>query len=361
MAKPPTPLIDLHAHLPMQLKLPERPCDTPQQTKRNQRLMNLANRFFNFKNILHPRFRIEEARNQSVCFGSVLYVPSDELFGPCDAFHNLEWQCRKATEKLTAAGYHVARNGADFCDAVGRGKLAAFHCLECGFSIESEARVEQLADLGIAYVVLAHLLFRDISGCVNAFPFFTDAEFERMFPMPDEGLTLRGREICDALCAQGIIPDITHMTRKAADEVFDIALRHERPVIVSHGAPQHGGPEEYKLNLHADVIKAICKSGGVIGVIFYDHWLLPTSSRLNSEGTIDDVVRAMRRIAELTGSTTCIAIGSDFDGFIRPVRGLESVDDIRGLESRLRKEFSDAEVEGILWKNAARTLKAGWK
>ena len=353
-----TPLIDLHAHLPMQLKLPRRPCDTAKQTKRNQRLMTVANRLFNFRSIFHPRFRIEDARDEAVSFGSVLYLPSDELFGPCGAFTNLESQLGKATETLTSAGYHVARNGAELYETIDGGKLAAFHCLEGGFSVEEAAQVTRLRALGIAYVVLAHLLPRGIAPCVNAFPFFTDAEFERMFPMPDK-LEARGREICDALCQHGIIPDITHMTLQAVHEVFEIAQKHKCPVIVSHGAPQHGGRDEYKLNLCPDVIKAIHNSGGVIGVIFYDHWLKPPGSR--ETATIDAVIEAMKTIERVTGTTDCIAIGSDFDGFIRPVRGLESVGKIRALERRLNGLFSAEQVKGILWKNAARTLRAGWK
>ena len=356
-----TPLIDLHAHLPMQLPLPDRSCDTPQQTDRNRKLMKWANRLGNF-HFLRPRFQLDDAREKGVSFGSVLYVPSDELFGPCDPFENLEQQLRTAEEKLKSEKYFIARNGEEFCAWVEGGELAAFHCLEGGFSIEHDTQVERLAKLGVAYVVLAHLLFRKVSACVNAFPFFTDDEFERMFPMEVPGLTDPGRKICAALCRNGIIPDITHMTRTAALEVFDIAKKNgDRPVIVSHGAPQLGTKHEYKLNLDADIIKRICDSGGVIGIIFYDHWLLPAGSPSGSPATIDAVVGAMQRIKELTGKTDCIAIGSDLDGFIRPVKGLETVKTIRNLEDRLRTKFTESEVKGILWQNAARTLKAGWK
>jgi microsomal dipeptidase-like Zn-dependent dipeptidase len=297
-----------------------------------------------------------------VSFGSVLYVPSDELFGPCAAFENLEKQLATADAKLRSEGFVVARNGKAFAESVQSGAPTAFHCLEGGFSIERSEQVERLAQLGIAYVVLAHLLFRDIAACVNAFPFLTDEEFERMFPMPVEGLTPRGTMLCEALCRHGVIPDITHMTATAAGQVFDIAAanRPPRPVIVSHGAPQRGRAAEHKLNLSEDIICRIARSRGVIGVIFFDHWLLPVGRDLDTEGTIDDVVSAVRRIAEVAGGTECIAIGSDLDGFIQPVKGLEHIGQIRKLEKALRAEFPPSQTEGILWRNAARVLENGW-
>jgi microsomal dipeptidase-like Zn-dependent dipeptidase len=61
-------------------------------------------------------------------------------------------------------------------------------------------------------------------------------------------------------------------------------------------------------------------------------------------------------------TTECIAIGSDLEGFIHPVSGLEHVARIRDLEAALLRDrsFTSEQVEGILWKNAFRTLSLGW-
>ncbi len=59
------------------------------------------------------------------------------------------------------------------------------------------------------------------------------------------------------------------------------------------------------------------------------------------------------------GTTDCIAIGSDLDGFIEPVKRLESVGKFRDLEAKLRKSFEEPVVEGILWRNALRALGGG--
>jgi hypothetical protein len=91
-----TPIIDLHGHFPMQLPIPVRPCDDQEQTRRNQGLMDTANRFANFQfpflPFPIPRYLLSDAKSAGVNFGSVLCQPADEVFGPCGGFQNLSNQ-----------------------------------------------------------------------------------------------------------------------------------------------------------------------------------------------------------------------------------------------------------------------------
>jgi microsomal dipeptidase-like Zn-dependent dipeptidase len=353
-----TPIVDLHAHLPLQLTLPKRACDSPEQTKRNQCLANSANHLGNFEKG-QPRFNVDDARNQGVSFGSVLYSPADELYGTCYGAENIKAQI-KLVEKKLKGKFEIARDGKEFKAKVEAGKPAAFHCLEGAFVIEKVPQdVDVLVDQRVAYVVLAHLVFRGVSGCVNAFPFFTDETYEVMFPGPP-GLTPLGKKICEGICQRGIIPDITHMTVQAAYDVFDIAKANNRPVIASHAAPQGTSAHEYKLNLCPEIIERIRDSGGVIGVIWFDHWLLPPATP-KAKTSVDTVVDAVLRIRDIARTTDCIAVGSDLDGFIHPVTGLETIAKIRDLETALLNRLKDKDVvEDILWRNATRTLAYGW-
>jgi membrane dipeptidase len=175
------------------------------------------------------------------------------------------------------------------------------------------------------------------------------------------GLTELGRNICIEMCSHGIIPDITHATEEAIKEVFAIADANspKRSVIASHGAPRGSNLIDFKLNLSEATIKGIRDREGVIGVIFFGHWLLPGSPK-DVHGDIGTVLDAIQRIAEVAGTTSCIAIGSDLDGFIRPVEGLENVGKFRALEKELLKRFSTSEVRGILCDNALTTFSKGW-
>jgi microsomal dipeptidase-like Zn-dependent dipeptidase len=361
-----TPIIDLHAHFAMQLEPPDRPCDDTVQTERNRALMKAANRFANFENPFSvepdPRYKLAAAKRAGVHFASVLYQPADELFGPCEPFANLRKQITLVNGALARGRFKLAKTPGDLKRFIENGEAVAFHSLEGAFSVGEPGNVRALAGEGLAYIILAHLVFRNISASVNAFPFMSDAEYDRMFAMPVKGLTSLGVDICTEICRSGIIPDITHATKEAADEVFRIAAanRPRRPVIVSHGAPQGGTASEYKLNLTEDAITKIRDSGGVVGVIFYDHWLLPVGAPPRTPTGISLVVDAIKRIRDSAGTTDCIAIGSDLDGFIQPVKGLENVSKFRDLERELRAHFDATVVEAILWKNALRTLSMGW-
>jgi hypothetical protein len=143
------PIVDLHAHLPMQLRLPRRPCDSEFQTIRNQLLMDTANHAANFGGP-RPRFRLGGAKSAGVSFGSVAYVPSDEFFGPCGAISNLLAQLEDTTAKIRSAGYNLEISGKDFATRVCSGGLAAFNCLEGGFSVEEPKNVKALAERGVA-------------------------------------------------------------------------------------------------------------------------------------------------------------------------------------------------------------------
>ena len=66
-------------------------------------------------------------------------------------------------------------------------------------------------------------------------------------------------------------------------------------------------------------------------------------------------------LGEITGSHRHAAIGSDFDGFIKPtVSGLEAAGDMQRLEGALRERYGSEDGERICSGNALRVLHAGW-
>src|SRR6202007_2808583 len=131
-----------------------------------------------------------------------------------------------------------------------------------------------LAKRGVAYVIVAHLFFRGVATCVNAFPFLPDPIFDVLNPDqdPDVGLTTLGRAIVDRLFQAKILVDITHCSERAQDAIFAIAEDYPgQPVISSHNGVR--GESDYPLNLSDRAISRIADSGGVIGVILFPHWL----------------------------------------------------------------------------------------
>jgi microsomal dipeptidase-like Zn-dependent dipeptidase len=72
------------------------------------------------------------------------------------------------------------------------------------------------------------------------------------------------------------------------------------------------------------------------------------------------VERHIARIAEITGGHRHVAIGTDFDGFIKPtVGGLQSMADLTSLEDRLKTNHG-ADADLIASGNVLRVLQKVW-
>jgi microsomal dipeptidase-like Zn-dependent dipeptidase len=90
--------------------------------------------------------------------------------------------------------------------------------------------------------------------------------------------------------------------------------------------------------------------------------LFSTASGRGFEDPLEVIGRHLDRIAEITGSHAHAAIGSDFDGFIKPTMGgLESMTDMARLEQALRDCYGVEDAERICSRNALRVLRAGWR
>lgn len=354
----PIPIFDLHAHFPMQLPLLQRPCEVPPWTAFNRGLLGIANAAANFHR-LRPRVSLRGAEDASVSFASVLFHPADEVWGPCEAFRNLLSQIAEVeTAVQKRPGWQVARNPKELAAAMQANQRVIVHCVEGGFGVESPDNVPALADAGVAYVTLAHLIFREISACVNAFPFMSDDSFSKIFKMPVQGLTEVGADIAECLMKHGVVVDVTHMTETAFREVAAIANDRSRPIIASHTAPRETSSDKYLLNLSDEMMHVLKETGGVVGVIAFRHWL-HDPSKPDEPQDLRIMLRAIEHVRKTVGDDH-VAVGSDLDGFIEPVDGLERIGNMTRLRKVLLDHYDAGLVEKILWRNALRALHAGW-
>lgn len=349
------PAIDLHAHYAMHLKLVQRVCDSDADKLGNQALFAAANTLFNHG---AKGVRVSLAEKARVSFASALYHPADEVWGPCDPLRNIIAQMDQVERDLKKSGCDLVTTPKALGSAVKDGRSCAFHSIEGGYAVEAPGNIRALADRGVAYITVAHLIYRGVSACVNGLPFMTDDSFSKVFCMPVPGLSALGEDICEAMMDNGIIVDITHMTEHAISRVLDMALAKGRPVIASHTCSRKTSSDSYLLNVSDETIQGIHRTGGVVGVIFFDHWLRRPEGE-DQEG-LDLVIRAMDHIKQVAG-IEAVAIGSDLDGFINPVDGLTDISKVAALAPALREHgYSDAEVEAVMWRNAHRALSLGW-
>lgn len=252
--------------------------------------------------------------------------------------------------------------------ALASGAIAFVHCLEGGVDLgysaaQIESNIAELKRHGVAYITLAHLFYRQVATNAPAIPFLHDRVYRRVFPQPmGAGLTERGRLAVEAMVRNRILVDLAHMSRDSVERTFQLLddLAPDVPVINSH-AGYRFGTQEYMLD--ARTIERIAERRGVVGLIMAQHQL--NDGIRKKEGSFEEsfevICRHIDKFHEITGSHEHTALGTDFDGFIKPTMGgLETPADLRRLEARLAERYGD-DAELITSGNALRVLRELWR
>lgn len=123
------------------------------------------------------------------------------------------------------------------------------------------------------------------------------------------GLTALGKALVPKLDAAGMIHDVSHLAEEAFWELLELT---DRPVMASHSNCRALVNTDRQLS--DAMIKAIAARGGVIGINFYDRFLLPASKLAQRRACLADVMDHVKRICDLTGSAEHVGIGTDLDG-----------------------------------------------
>ena len=364
-------MIDLHAHLPMSLPLPVVPLDSHATHDLQEILFKLMSLVLNERHG-QPRVTVESIKAGGVAgMGSVLYNPADEFqlgYAPGKgSFAHVLMQMDEVEQAASnGCDLEVVRNPTELEACLIKGHQALFHCVEGGFCIEGDpGHAVELARRGVAYVIIAHLLYKGVATCNNAIPFIPDQIFfAKINVQPaDTGLTDVGHCLVETLFREHVIVDLTHSSEAAIRDIFAIrgSKREyaEAVVISSHTGVR--ARSDYPLNLSKDTIDLIVGTGGVMGVIFYPHWLIQKSESERTNDHLEQVAETIDCIKAQVGNFDHIAIGTDLAGFIVPVQECQTMADIPRVEDFLTKRYGLAIADKILWKNALRTLYRGWQ
>lgn len=163
------------------------------------------------------------------------------------------------------------------------------------------------------------------------------------------GLTDFGKDVVERCFELGIIPDISHASRKTAAEVFEIAKMHKKPPIATHSNSytQHS----HQRNLTDREFSYIISLGGIVGIS-----LAP--EHLSENGAdISDVLRHIKHYINL-GGISSVALGCDFDGISSTPEGLSDISCLdRLFDTLVRNGLSEDNAERVFFTNAYEFLK----
>jgi membrane dipeptidase len=277
---------------------------------------------------------------------------------------NMERQVSRADDRFA-----LARSNAELDGVLAAGKAAIVHTVEGGHVLSAGledgdvagriARLEQLAERGVASLTLAHLFRNDLAGHANAIPAAQQSmPLCKLDPQVDleRGLTPHGRAVVERMVELRMIPDVAHCTPVARRELYEL-VSNRIPIVASHVGVQSMNPEPYNLE-EADV-RAIADSGGVVGVIFMPHWLV----EVDPGPGLDAIWQTMEVVRGWSGgSWDHVAIGTDFDGFTDPPDDCDSAAKLPVIQEMLEeKGVSGEDTDAVLGGNARRVLREGWR
>jgi len=190
------------------------------------------------------------------------------------------------------------------------------------------ANLDVLFKAGFRMAGFAHFFDNEVAGSMHG--------------MKKGGLTPLGRQVLADMEAKGMVVDIAHCSHQCVAEILAAA---KRPVVSSHGGVQAAC--KVNRNLTDNEIRGVARTGGVIGIGYWDAAICSTDPRA--------IAKAMRHVRDLVGIDH-VGLGSDFDGATTTpfdTAGLAHV-----TQALIDEGFSDADIAKVMGGNVLRVLKA---
>ncbi|MCH2108850.1 MAG: dipeptidase [Polyangiaceae bacterium] len=164
------------------------------------------------------------------------------------------------------------------------------------------------------------------------------------------GLSASGRETVERIFSLGGVVDISHSGDETTDSVLSIAEEQGGVVVATHSNARALAP--HPRNLTDQQIRRIAATGGVVGVNFHQRFLQPADGRASLKDVVDQILYLKK-----VGGLSLVAIGSDYEGGIRPAQGLENAGKFPALAEALREAGLGEDALGqVFGQNARRVL-----
>lgn len=188
------------------------------------------------------------------------------------------------------------------------------------------ANLDRLQAAGMRMAGLTHFFDNEVAGSMHG--------------INKGGLTPLGRKVVAELERRHIIVDIAHASHKTVADVLAMATR---PVVSSHGGVQ--ATCKVNRNLTDDEIRGVAKTGGVIGIGYWDAAVCGTEPA--------KVAEAIAHVRDLVG-IDYVGLGSDFDG--ATTTGFDTSKLTLVTQALMDRGFSDADIAKVMGGNVLRVL-----
>jgi membrane dipeptidase len=250
---------------------------------------------------------------------------------------NLEELCR--TFERVPTRFQVVTDARGYDAARAAGKHAAFIGIQGGNALDSSlADVARLCDGRVLRITLVHLSSSRIGSTSSP------------MRLTDTGLSPFGAQMIELLNERKVLVDLAHIS---ANGFWAAREAHARdvPFVVTHTGVS--GVYRHWRNLDDDQIRAVARSGGVVGIMYHAPFL----GDRPWAGRVDTIARHIAHVIDVAGEDAP-ALGSDWDGAIIPPRDMPTCLELPRLVAALsRRGIRDRVIQKILGLNFLRVVR----
>ena len=160
----------------------------------------------------------------------------------------------------------------------------------------------------------------------------------------NQGLTPFGRCVLSECFRLGIIPDVSHASLPAAEEILYEAKRCKNTAIASHGGAY--SVCNHKRNLPDTLLKAVAQCDGRIGLT-----MVPAHLTNERNATMEHFAAHLAHLYSLNLEKHTV-LGCDFDGCDQLPNGIRSAGDLSLLRKHLLSSgFTKEQCNRLFWEN----------
>ena len=200
--------------------------------------------------------------------------------------------------------------------------------IEGSHALDGELQnIERLFDEGFRMMSLQHFFDNKLGGSLHG--------------ISGRGLTKFGQEAIKEMLRLGIMIDVSHSSENVVKDVLSLS---DQPILVSHTGFNGYCPSSR--NISDSLMKEIAKKGGLVAVGFWDAAVC--------NNTPKSVAEAIQYGIKLIGAKH-VALGSDFDGAVRP--GFDSSELVAITHELLEAGVEESDIRLVMGENMFNFLK----
>jgi membrane dipeptidase len=243
------------------------------------------------------------------------------------------------TFQRSSAHFQLVTNAREYDAARAAGKHAAFIGVQGGSALDWDlTEMARLCDARVLRVTLVHLSSSRIGSTSSP------------MRLQDTGLSSFGAQMVELLNERKVLVDLAHISARGFWAACE-AHAQDVPFVVTHTGVS--GVHRHWRNLDDDQIRAVARSGGVVGIMYHAPFL----GDRPWAGRVETVARHLAHVLNVGGEDVA-ALGSDWDGSIITPRDMPTCLELPRLVAALmRRGISDDVIRKILGRNFLRVVR----